>query len=298
MGRTFSYPNDRTVELFERALKCTKEPVVIMAHREGALLYYVYLLHLTPNHEVFGAGLALNGVAISDHHALFSFFDRVVNTALFTRGLLTLKESGGIQWAGRSFDDRKSAVQDVINDMASFWAANHPASTGLSAPKLDVKADASCSFEENENPEVFLEATMTIPWVFVTRQQTGIPGLGAWTQHVEKHKAEIERLQARVREKNKELASIRSYDDFKDSIVSFLCFLLFCGSAFFLFAECDRRKDLEQKDRMINRQDWMINSQDSVINNRDSVIKSRDFEISLYRQELGLDSDPFARKGK
>ena len=66
----------------------------------------------------------------------------------------------------------------------------------------------------------------------------------------------------------------------------------------FLFAECDRRKDLEQKDRMINRQDWMINSQDSVINNRDSVIKSRDFEISLYRQELGLDSDPFARKGK
>ena len=298
MGRTFSYPNDRTVELFERALKCTKEPVVIMAHREGALLYYVYLLHLTPNHEVFGAGLALNGVAISDHHALFSFFDRVVNTALFTRGLLTLKESGGIQWAGRSFDDRKSAVQDVINDMASFWAANHPASTGLSAPKLDVKADASCSFEENEKPEVVLEATMTIPWVFVKRQQMGIPGLGAWTQHVEKHKAEIERLQARVREKNKELASIRSYDDFKDSIVSFLCFLLFCGSAFFLFAECDRRKDLEQKDRMINRQDWMINSQDSVINNRDSVIKSRDFEISLYRQELGLDSDPFARKGK
>ena len=185
---------------------------MIMAHREGALLYYVYLLHLTPNHEVFGAGLALNGVAISDHHALFSFFDRVVNTALFTRGLLTLKESGGIQWAGRSFDDRKSAVQDVINDMASFWAANHPASTGLSAPKLDVKAYASCSFEENENPEVFLEATMTIPWVFVTRQQTGIPGLGAWTQHVAKHKAEIEGWQAQVRENKKEINKLKSQD--------------------------------------------------------------------------------------
>ena len=225
MGRTFSYPNDRTVELFERALKCTKEPVVIMAHREGALLYYVYLLHLTPNHEVFGAGLALNGVAISDHHALFSFFDRVVNTALFTRGLLTLKESGGIQWAGRSFDDRKSAVQDVINDMASFWTANHPASTGLSAPKLDVKADASCSFEENENPEVFLEATMTIPWVFVTRQQTGIPGLGAWTQHVAKHKAEIEGWQARVKEK--EINKLKSQDD--DVPIGCFIFFLICS---------------------------------------------------------------------
>jgi len=212
MGRTFSYPNDRTVELFERALKCTKEPVVIMAHREGALLYYVYLLHLTPNHEVFGAGLALNGVAISDHHALFSFFDRVVNTALFTRGLLTLKESGGIQWAGRSFDDRKSAVQDVINDMASFWAAEHPVSTRLSAPKLEVKADATRYFECNENPEVFLGATMTIPWVFVTRQQTGIPGLGAWTQHVAKHKAEIEGWQAQVRENKKEINKLKSQD--------------------------------------------------------------------------------------
>jgi hypothetical protein len=183
-----------------------------MAHREGALLYYVYLLHLTPNHEVFGAGLALNGVAISDHHALFSFFDRVVNTALFTRGLLTLKESGGIQWAGRSFDDRKSAVQDVINDMASFWAAEHPVSTRLSAPKLEVKADATRYFECNENPEVFLGATMTIPWVFVTRQQTGIPGLGAWTQHVAKHKAEIEGWQAQVRENKKEINKLKSQD--------------------------------------------------------------------------------------
>ena len=265
MGRTFSYPNDRTVELFERALKCTKEPVVIMAHREGALLYYVYLLHLTPNHEVFGAGLALNGVAISDHHALFSFFDRVVNTALFTRGLLTLKESGGIQWAGRSFDDRKSAVQDVINDMASFWTANHPASTGLSAPKLDVKADASCSFEENENPEVFLEATMTIPWVFVTRQQTGIPGLGAWTQHVEKHKAEIEGWQARVKEKEKEISCLKSKKESSSGCIFGFLFLVSCGLIGWLW---NGKKRAEGYEEFFH---FMVKQRDSLQRARDSL---------------------------
>ena len=296
--KIYAFPKDKSSNYFAEVRRCTQTPSALLAHREGEIMYYTYILRLSGQNGAFGVGLVLNGVAVSDHRVLFSFFDRAVSAALFTRGLLTLGEGGDLRMDPERIDPGDSAVQELLNDLSSFWAAEHPVSTRLSAPKLDVKADASCSFEENEKPEVVLEATMTIPWVFVKRQQMGIPGLGAWTQHVEKHKAEIERLQARVREKNKELASIRSYDDFKDSIVSFLCFLLFCGSAFFLFAECDRRKDLEQKDRMINRQDWMINSQDSVINNRDSVIKSRDFEISLYRQELGLDSDPFARKGK
>ena len=289
--KIYAFPKDKSSNYFAGVRRCTQTPSALLAHREGEIMNYTYILRLSGQNGAFGVGLVLNGVAVSDHRALFSFFDRAVSAALFTRGLLTLGEGGDLRMVPERIASGDSAVQELLNDLSSFWAAEHPVSTRLSAPKLEVKADAARYFEYNESPEVFLGATMTIPWVFVTRQQTGIPGLGAWTQHVEKHKAEIERLQARVREKNKELASIRSYDDFKDSIVSFLCFLLFCGSAFFLFAECDRRKDLEQKDRMIN-------SQDSVINNRDSVIKSRDFEISLYRQELGLDSDPFARKGK
>ena len=261
-------------------------------------MYYTYILRLSGQNGAFGVGLVLNGVAVSDHRALFSFFDRAVSAALFTRGLLTLGEGGDLRMNPKEIVSRAGAVREMLNDLSSFWAAEHPVSTRLSAPKLEVKADAYRYFECNENPEVFLEATMTTPWVFVTRQQMGIPGLGAWTQHVEKHKAKIERLQARVRENKKELSSIRSGDDFKNSIVSFLFILLFCVSGFFIFAECDRRKDLEQKDWEIAQQDSVINRQDSVIKSRDSVIYSRDIEISLYRHELDLDRDPFARKGK
>lgn len=242
-------------------------------------MYYTYILRLTGLNGAFGVGLALNGVAISDHHALFSFFDRAVSAALFTRGVLILGEGGDLRMNPKEIVSGAGAVRELLNDLSSFWAAEHPVSTRLSAPKLDVKADSTRHFEYNENPEVFLGATMTIPWVFVTRQQMGIPGLGAWTLHVEKHKAEIEGWQARVREKNKELVSIRSYDDFKNSIVSFLCFLLFCGSEFFLFAECDRKKDLEQKEREIALRD-------SAISSRDSVINSRDLEINSVRQDL------------
>lgn len=176
-------------------------------------------------------------------------------------------------------------MQELLNDLSSFWAAEHPVSTRLSAPKLEVKADAARYFECNENPEVFLGATMTIPWVFVTRQQAGIPGLGAWTQHVAKHKVEIAGWQARVKESEEELSSIRSGDDFKNSIVSFLCVLLLWGSGFFVFAECDRKNDLEQKDREIAQRDSVINSRDSEINSvrqdLDRVVSQRE---SYYNQ--------------
>ena len=295
--KIYAFPKDKSSNYFAEVRRCTQTPSALLAHREGEIMYYTYILRLSGQNGAFGVGLVLNGVAVSDHRALFSFFDRAVSAALFTRGLLTLGEGGDLRMNPKIVS-RAGAVRELLNDLSSFWAAEHPVSTRLSAPKLEVKADAYRYFECNENPEVFLEATMTTPWVFVTRQQMGIPGLGAWTQHVEKHKAKIERLQARVRENKKELSSIRSGDDFKNSIVSFLFILLFCVSGFFIFAECDRRKDLEQKDWEIAQQDSVINRQDSVIKSRDSVIYSRDIEISLYRHELDLDRDPFARKGK
>ena len=295
--KIYAFPKDKSSNYFAEVRRCTQTPSALLAHREGEIMYYTYILRLSGQNGAFGVGLVLNGVAVSDHRALFSFFDRAVSAALFTRGLLTLGEGGDLRMNPKIVS-RAGAVRELLNDLSSFWAAEHPVSTRLSAPKLEVKAGAYRYFECNENPEVFLEATMTTPWVFVTRQQMGIPGLGAWTQHVEKHKAKIERLQARVRENKKELSSIRSGDDFKNSIVSFLFILLFCVSGFFIFAECDRRKDLEQKDWEIAQQDSVINRQDSVIKSRDSVIYSRDIEISLYRHELDLDRDPFARKGK
>ena len=296
--KIYAFPKDKSSNCFAKVRRCTLATSALLAHREGEIMYYTYILRLSGQNGAFGVGLVLNGVAVSDHRALFSFFDRAVSAALFTRGLLSLGERGDLWMDPERIASGDSAVQELLNDLSSFWAAEHPVSTRLSAPKLEVKAETTRYFGYNENPEVFLGATMTIPWVFVTRQQMGIPGLGAWTQHVEKHKAKIERLQARVRENKKELSSIRSGDDFKNSIVSFLFILLFCVSGFFIFAECDRRKDLEQKDWEIAQQDSVIKSQDSVIKSRDSVIYSRDIEISLYRHELDLDRDPFARKGK
>ena len=270
--RNYAFPKDKSLNCFAKVRRCTHTPSALLAHREGEIMNYTYILRLSGQNGAFGVGLVLNGVAVSDHRALFSFFDRAVSAALFTRGLLSLGERGDLWMDPERIASGDSAVQELLNDLSSFWAAEHPVSTRLSAPKLEVKADAARYSEYNENPEVFLGATMTIPWVFVTRQQTSIPGLGAWTQHVAKHKVEIAGWQARVKEKEKELASIRSGDDFKNSIVCFLCVLLLWGSEVFVCAECDRRNDLEQKDREIAQ--------------RDSVINSRDSEINSVRQEL------------
>lgn len=283
--KIYAFPKDKSSNYFVEVRRGTQAPSALLAHREGEIMYYTYILCLSGQNEAFGVGLVLNGVAVSDHRALFSFFDRVVSAALFARGLLTLGEGGDLWMDPERIASGDSTVQELLNDLSSFWAAEHPVSTRLSAPKLDVKADATRYFECNENPEVFLGATMTIPWVFVTRQQTGIPGLGAWTQHVAKHKAEIGGWQARVKEREKELSSIRSGDDFKNSIVSFLFILLLWGSEFFIFAECDRRNDFEQKDREIAQRDSVINSRDSEINSvrqdLDRVISQRN---SYYNQ--------------
>lgn len=232
--KIYAFSNDKSLNYFAEVRRCTQTPSALLAHREGEIMYYTYILRLSGQNGAFGVGLVLNGVAISDHHSLFSFFDRAVSAALFTRGLLSLGERGNLWMDPERIASGDSAVQELLNDLSSFWVAEHPISTRLSAPKLDVKADATRYFECNENPEVFLGATMTIPWVFVTRQQMGIPGLGVWTQHVEKHKAEIEGWQARVKEKEKQISNLNSNDDSFSGCVFGLLFQLvvfLCGLA-------------------------------------------------------------------
>lgn len=225
--KIYAFPKDKSSNYFAAVRRCTQTPSALLAHREGEIMNYTYILRLSGQNVAFGVGLVLNGVAVSDHRALFSFFDRAVSAALFTRGLLSLGERGDLWMDPERIASGDSAVQELLNDLSSFWAAEHPVSTRLSAPKLEVKADAARYFEYNESPEVFLGATMTIPWVFVTRQQTGIPGLGAWTQHVAKHKAEIEGWQARVKEREKEINKLKSQDD--DVPIGCFIFFLICS---------------------------------------------------------------------
>ena len=230
--KIYAFPKDKSSNYFAAVQRCTQAPSALLAHREGEIMNYTYILRLSGQNGAFGVGLVLNGVAVSDHRALFSFFDRAVSAALFTRGLLTLGERGDLWMDPERIASGDSAVQELLNDLSSFWAAEHPVSTRLSAPKLEVKADAARYFECNENPEVFLGATMTIPWVFVTRQQAGIPGLGAWTQHVAKHKAEIAGWQARVKEREKEINKLKS----QDKGVSTGWFTFFFGVSVFLIS--------------------------------------------------------------
>lgn len=229
--KIYAFPKDKSSNYFAGVRRCTQTPSALLAHREGEIMNYTYILRLSGQNGAFGVGLVLNGVAVSDHRALFSFFDRAVSAALFTRGLLSLGEGGDLRMVPERIASGDSAVQELLNDLSSFWAAEHPVSTRLSAPKLEVKADAARYFECNENPEVFLGATMTIPWVFVKRQQMGIPGLGAWTQHVAKHKAEIEGWQARVKEKEKEINKLKSQDK---GVSTGWFYFFFCVSVFLI----------------------------------------------------------------
>lgn len=257
--KIYAFPKDKSSNYFAGVRRCTQTPSALLAHREGEIMNYTYILRLSGQNGAFGVGLVLNGVAVSDHRALFSFFDRAVSAALFTRGLLSLGERGDLWMDPERIASGDSAVQELLNDLSSFWAAEHPVSTRLSAPKLEVKADAARYFEYNESPEVFLGATMTIPWVFVTRQQMGIPGLGAWTQHVAKHKAEIGGWQARVKEKEKEINKLKSQDDGPSELcIAFFVFLVFaCGVLGFVLYNTDSTVELLQKtcDNVVGQRD-------------------------------------------
>lgn len=155
--RRFSvYPADSSRHVFRQALKLSGEDVQIVTHRDGALLYYMYIRRLSSGKDFWGLSILLNDQAVCDHRALFKVFDRTFADTILQDGLVTMNEKGEFLRRVKAFRDEKEAKAGVSELQVQFSLADlssralPPVSNAIGCNELAVCA-ISDSTEESFN---------------------------------------------------------------------------------------------------------------------------------------------------
>ena len=57
--KIYAFPKDKSLNYFAEVRRCTQTPSALLAHREGEIMYYTYILRLSGQNGAFGVGLFL-----------------------------------------------------------------------------------------------------------------------------------------------------------------------------------------------------------------------------------------------
>lgn len=100
LGEGYSqYPTDYTQQVFQKCYQQSKETTQLAVHREGDLMYYVYIRKLDgtqPETQYIGICVVLNGIIFTDFTALFSIFENAFTNLVVNGEIVEFTDEGKV----------------------------------------------------------------------------------------------------------------------------------------------------------------------------------------------------------
>lgn len=172
-GQLSVYPVDNSRHIFTHALNLLEGEAQIVTHRDGALLYYMYIRRLSSKKDCIGLSVLLNDRGFTDYGMLFELFENTLTHEVLKEQWLYMTSDGKIDLRGRECLNEKNTKGCLAELRARFLAAE------LSVRQLPAVANAvsvsehvKCSVRAT-NENLFRETTRSTYAVIRKDKQMG-----------------------------------------------------------------------------------------------------------------------------
>ena len=167
------YPVDNSRHIFTHALNLLEGEAQIVTHRDGALLYYMYIRRLSSKKDCIGLSVLLNDRGFTDYGMLFELFENTLTHEVLKEQWLYMTSDGKIDLWGRECLNEKNTKGCLAELRARFQGAE------LSVRQLPAVANAvsvsehvKCSVRAT-NENLFRETTRSTYAVIRKDKQMG-----------------------------------------------------------------------------------------------------------------------------
>lgn len=167
------YPVDNSRHIFTHALNLLEGEAQIVTHRDGALLYYMYIRRLSSKKDCIGLSVLLNDRGFTDYGMLFELFENTLTHEVIKEQWLYMTSDGKIGLWGRECLNEKNTKGCLAELRARFQGAE------LSVRQLPAVANAvsvsehvKCSVRAT-NENLFRETTRSTYAVIRKDKQMG-----------------------------------------------------------------------------------------------------------------------------
>lgn len=172
-GQLSVYPVDNSRHIFTHALNLLEGEAQIVTHRDGALLYYMYIRRLSSKKDCIGLSVLLNDRGFTDYGMLFELFENTLTHEVLKEQWLYMTSDGKIGLWGRECLNEKNTKGCLAELRARFQGAE------LSVRQLPAVANAvsvsehvKCSVQDT-NEKLFRETTRSTYAVIRKDKQIG-----------------------------------------------------------------------------------------------------------------------------
>ena len=172
-GQLSVYPVDNCRHIFTHALNLLEGEAQIVTHRDGALLYYMYIRRLSSKKNCIGLSVLLNDRGFTDYGMLFELFENTLTHEVLKEQWLYMTSDGKIDLWGRECLNGKNTKGCLAELRARFQGAE------LSVRQLPAVANAvsvsehvKCSVRAT-NENLFRETTRSTYAVIRKDKQMG-----------------------------------------------------------------------------------------------------------------------------
>lgn len=172
-GQLSVYPVDNSRHIFTHALNLLEGEAQIVTHRDGALLYYMYIRRLSSKKDCIGLSVLLNDRGFTDYGMLFELFENTLTHEVIKEQWLYMTSDGKIDLRGRECLNEKNTKGCLAELRARFQGAE------LSVRQLPAVANAvsvsehvKCSVRDT-NENLFRETTRSTYAVIRKDKQMG-----------------------------------------------------------------------------------------------------------------------------
>ena len=109
------HPSDYASQILQHGISLTEAPTALVAHRDGALMYYSYIRRLeTPGkHHYIGFCTVLNGIALPCAHDLIGIYERLMVNLIKLGRLVRLDDAGRVVPAVKSLKGQEQVLASV-----------------------------------------------------------------------------------------------------------------------------------------------------------------------------------------
>lgn len=172
-GQLSVYPVDNSRHIFTHALNLLEGEAQIVTHRDGALLYYMYIRRLSSKKDCIGLSVLLNDRGFMDYGMLFELFENTLTHEVLKEQWLYMTSDGKIDLRGRECLNEENTKGCLAELRARFQGAE------LSVRQLPAVANAvsvsehvKCSVRAT-NENLFRETTRSTYAVIRKDKQMG-----------------------------------------------------------------------------------------------------------------------------
>lgn len=172
-GQLSVYPVDNSRHIFTHALNLLEGEAQIVTHRDGALLYYMYIRRLSSQKDCIGLSVLLNDRGFTDYGMLFELFENTLTHEVLKEEWLYMTPDGKIDLRGWECLNEKNTKGCLAELRARFQGAE------LCVRQLPAVANAvsvseyvKCSVRAT-NENLFRETTRSTYAVIKKDKQIG-----------------------------------------------------------------------------------------------------------------------------